>query len=48
MERNEYLTEDGSSIKVDTKYDTVYQNEDLIYMGPDGLAPDGWTRLQQK
>ena len=47
-ERNEYLTEDGSSIKVDTKYDTVYQNEDLIYMGPDGLAPDGWTRLQQK
>ena len=44
-ERNEYETTDGGTIKVDTKYDTVYQNGDSIYMGPDGLAPDGWTKL---
>nr|MBQ6240996.1 hypothetical protein [Lachnospiraceae bacterium] len=46
-EQNNYVTEDGSLIKVDTAYDTVYQNGDLIYMGPDGLSPDGWTRLNQ-
>lgn len=46
-EKNNYVTEDGSIIKVDTAYDTVYQNGDLIYLGPDGLSPDGWTRLEQ-
>lgn len=44
-ERNEYETTDGGTIKVDTAYDSVYQNGDEIYMGPDGLAPDGWTKL---
>ena len=44
-ERNEYTTTDGNTIKVDTKYDSVYQDGDRIYMGPDGLAPDNWTKL---
>jgi hypothetical protein len=46
-ERNEYQTLDGGAIKVDTAYDSVYQNGDSIYMGPDGLAPDGWTKLEK-
>lgn len=40
-----YATEDGGTIKVDTKYDAVYQNGNEIYMGPDGQSPDGWTKL---
>lgn len=44
-EQNEYITEDGHSIKVSTQYDTVYQNDDLIYMGPQADAPDNWTQL---
>lgn len=46
-ERNDYTLEDGSRIKVDTKYDTVYQNGDEIYMGPDAYAPDNWTKLDR-
>ena len=46
-ERNEYETLDGGTIKVDTAYDSVYQDGDSIYMGPDGLAPDGWTKLEE-
>lgn len=47
-EQNEYVTTDGGHIKVDTKYDTVYQNGDQLYMGPEGQAPDGygWERLE--
>ena len=47
-ERYDYTTEDGSVIKVGTEYDSVYQNGDDIYMGPDGQAPDGWTKLYRK
>lgn len=39
------LSAAGGTIKADTKYDAVYQNGDEIYMGPDGLAPYGWTKL---
>lgn len=47
MERNEYRTTDGGTLKVDTAYDSVYQDGDRIYMGPDGLAPDNWTKLEK-
>ncbi|MBQ3295577.1 MAG: hypothetical protein IJH00_03735 [Erysipelotrichaceae bacterium] len=46
-ERDEYTTVDGNSIKVPTSYDTVYQDGDLIYMGPDAYAPQGWTQLNK-
>ena len=46
-ERNEYETLDGGTIKVDTAYDSVYQDGDSIYMGPAALAPEGWTELEQ-
>jgi hypothetical protein len=46
-ERDEYETTDGSRIKVSTQYDTVYQDGDRLYMGPDAYAPDGWTRLEK-
>ena len=45
--RIEYETTDGSRIKVSTQYDTVYQDGDRLYMGPDAYAPDGWTRLEK-
>ncbi|MDO4989905.1 MAG: hypothetical protein Q4E45_05310 [Eubacteriales bacterium] len=44
-EQNEYTTLDGETIKVSTAYDTVYQDGDRIYMGPEGQSPYGWTRL---
>ncbi|MBR4474473.1 MAG: hypothetical protein IKS55_12645 [Oscillospiraceae bacterium] len=44
-EQNEYTTLDGETIKVSTSYDTVYQDGDRFYMGPDGQSPYGWTRL---
>lgn len=47
MERDEYTTLDGNSIKVSTQYDTVYQDGDLIYMGPDSQSPEGWTKLDK-
>ena len=46
-ERDEYETADGSRIKVSTQYDTVYQDGDRLYMGPDAYAPDGWTKLEK-
>ena len=46
-ERDEYETADGSHIKVSTQYDTVYQDGDRLYMGPDAYAPDGWTKLNK-
>ena len=46
-ERDEYTTIDGNSIKVPTAYDTVYQDGDYIYMGPDSGAPQGWTQLNK-
>lgn len=46
-DRYEYRTEDGSSIKVDTKYDAVYQDGDNFYLGTDGGAPEGWTKLDR-
>ena len=44
-EENTYTTIDGNSIKVPTSYDSVYQDGDTIYMGPDVYAPEGWTQL---
>ncbi len=44
-EQNEYTTLDGDTIKVSTSYDTVYQDGDRFYMGPEGQSPYGWTRL---
>ena len=40
-----YATEDGGAVKVDTKYDAVYQNGNELYLGTDGGAPYGWTKL---
>lgn len=47
-EQNEYVTADGNSIKVPTSYDSVYQDGDYIYMGPQAGAPDGWTELNKR
>lgn len=44
-EQNDYTTLDGDTIKVSTQYDTVYQDGDTFYLGPDGQSPYGWTRL---
>ena len=46
-ERDEYIREDGSHIKVDMNYDSVYQSGDRYYLGRDGLSPDGWTKLDK-
>lgn len=46
-ERDEYVREDGSHFKVDTRYDSVYQSGDRYYLGTDGSAPDGWTKLNK-
>ena len=47
-EVNTYKTTDGGAIKVSTQYDTVYQNGDQIYMGPESQSPEGygWTKLE--
>ena len=47
-EVNTYETTDGGAIKVSTQYDTVYQNGDQIYMGPESQSPEGygWTKLE--
>lgn len=47
-EVNTYQTTDGGAIKVSTQYDTVYQNGDQIYMGPESQSPEGygWTKLE--
>lgn len=42
---NEYTTADGSTIKVGTEFDTVYQNGDEFYFGSQGSAPFGWEQL---
>lgn len=47
-EQNEYSTVSGDSIKVPTAYDTVYQDGDMIYMGPEAYAPEGWTQLNKR
>ncbi len=47
-DQNEYTTLDGETIKVSTAYDTVYQNGDSFYFGPEGQSPYGWTRLYSK
>lgn len=44
-DRNEYTTTDGSTIKVGTDVDSVYQNGDEFYFGPKGSAPLGWEQL---
>ena len=44
-DRNEYTTADGSTIKVGTGFDTVYQNGDEFYFGSQGSAPFGWEQL---
>ncbi len=44
-ERNEYTTTEGSTIKVSTSVDSVYQNGDEFYFGPKGSAPLGWEQL---
>ena len=44
-DRNEYTTTDGSTIKVGTEYDTVYQNGSDFYFGSAGSAPFGWEQL---
>ena len=44
-DRNEYTTADGSTIKVGTEFDTVYQNGDEFYFGSQGSAPFGWEQL---
>ena len=44
-DRNEYTTADGSTIKVGTEFDTVYQNGDEFYFGSKGSAPFGWEQL---
>ena len=44
-DRNEYTTTDGSTIKVGTEFDTVYQNGDEFYFGSQGSAPFGWEQL---
>ena len=45
-EQNDYMTEEGTRIKVPTVYDTVYENDGSIYMGPEAYAPEGWTKLE--
>ena len=45
-EVNTYNTTDGGTVSVSTQYDSVYQDGDKIYMGPDSQAPDGWTQLE--
>ncbi|MBR4456241.1 MAG: hypothetical protein IKS32_08450 [Solobacterium sp.] len=47
-EQDEYQTTDGNAIKVPTAFDTVYQDGDLIYMGPQAVAPEGWTQLNKR
>lgn len=44
-DQNEYTTTDGSTIKASTQYDSVYQNGDEFYFGPQGNAPSGWEEL---
>lgn len=44
-DRNEYTTTDGSTIKVGTEFDSVYQNGDEFYFGSQGSAPFGWEQL---
>lgn len=44
-DQNEYTTTDGSTIKASTQYDSVYQNGDEFYFGPQGSAPFGWEEL---
>ena len=46
-EQDEYVTGDGNTIKIPTKYDTVYQNGDTIYMGPDTDLGVDWTQLNK-
>jgi hypothetical protein len=47
-EQDTYATADGNSIKVPTSYDTVYQNKDLIYMGPQIDLNSDWTQLSKE
>ena len=44
-EQDTYTTVDGNAIKVPTSYDAVYQNGDLIYMGPQIDHDSDWTQL---
>lgn len=44
-EEDTYTTVDGNWIKVPTSYDTVYQNGDLVYMGPQMEMSSDWTQL---
>ena len=44
-DRNEYTTADGSTIKVGTEVDSVFQNGDEFYFGSKGDAPLGWEQL---
>ena len=46
-DQTQYQTEDGGYVKVPTQYDAVYQNGDSFYLGTDGGAPDGWTKLYE-
>ena len=46
-DQTQYQTEDGGYVKVPTQYDAVYQNGDTLYLGTDGGAPDGWTKLYE-
>ena len=47
-ERDEYVTSDGSSVKIPTMYDAVYQNGDTIYMGPQADLGSDWQQLSVK
>ena len=44
-DRNEYTTADGSTIKVGTEVDSVFQNGDEFYFGSKADAPLGWEQL---
>ena len=44
-DQNEYTTLEGETVKISTAVDTVYQNGDQFYLGPEGQSPLGWTRL---
>ena len=46
-EQDEYMTTDGNALKVPTKYDAVYQNKDMIYMGPEADLGVDWTQLNK-
>ncbi len=46
-EKDSYTTADGDVIKVPTSVDSVYQDGDTIYVGPDSQAPYGWTELNK-